>query len=999
MRSILVSLFFALVASLHAVTLQPGEKYDVKLPSGKAAGGKRVILHFNARYDLPQRIGEEWHMTVMVNGKRLSAFLLPQGSGVLRLVNRKSATFHGTGKNYVKDGKWNVALNNSREEIEHIYCPADYEQLYYYSFDVTDALADEQNIAAIVNDAPRPDKNEKNPAIYVLQLTNVHHETVNVVELPDAVERSFEAVAAMPDCSIPQNSPPAEFKFALPSKDGYHRVIRFRSRLSYGGNGSNSNLQVRLNGEFLSREDRSQLHRMLNRGAYYMGGREAIIAQNGRLTIMHGPKWGPLPKQGDSAEARKINWYYIDIDDMLIDGENTVSFQSLTNPATFSEKRGFKNGHPFLYVCDIAVGYVPLECEALSPARYVPTRQLAESPNRFASPSYTCSIAPSGGLQIVAGKRTFFLESAYSYPKAGFNAFNCVGAAKQNAEAEFRGSVSGEKGTYNYDYAGKYYRIRRTVECVGNALHITDRISNLTDNDLGMKVSVNLIGDSSADIVRKHGSQFYDAQLSSHNYPNSNSTIFWGYRENPLGVGLVLVDDIFRLQAQYRASKMDGEAGTSHLGFTPKAERTLRYSVYILPSNDYFDMINAVRNDWKVNKTIPGMISWNGAHVSKRDEQFIKRYDALGSTLIIDGQKWFNATEYHAEPVDVVNEIQIQKEWKDRAVMLRPDAKVLLQFQMVFSWRNKDNCPDLMADSLIVNPDGSIPEYGRARPGASASSTYSSGEIGLYHAYHYPAIGNKYYQYIMDTAKAAMDANFGGVYFDTPNYTAVNYGRFTYDRWDGMTVDLNPDFTISRKYADLCLYSREARFNIFDYITKRGGIVVLNAPPLTEKIQRMNGPVIHFSEGDREERLTAMHLTTPVMLGQHGSNGKPAYGRRATWKTEEDYMDDMVWKVKNGILYAAYWPPRGVSELHEWPTRDMFPITITDIHAGWIRGKERIITVNDGKFGWDEKATKSRIRIYGKDGRMVGDELANADENGKFEIKLPENGMAIIIRQ
>jgi hypothetical protein len=116
-------------------------------------------------------------------------------------------------------------------------------------------------------------------------------------------------------------------------------------------------------------------------------------------------------------------------------------------------------------------------------------------------------------------------------------------------------------------------------------------------------------------------------------------------------------------------------------------------------------------------------------------------------------------------------------------------------------------------------------------------------------------------------------------------------------------------------------------------------------------------------------------------------------------------MDDMVWKVKNGILYSAYWPPRSpgmkgetLCERHEWPTRDMYPITVTDIHGGWIRGKERIITVNNGKFGWDEPVKSARIRIYGKNGRMVSDNMVNADSDGKFDIKLPENGMAIIIR-
>ena len=975
---------------LQAVVLQPGEKYEVKLPSGKAAAGKRVIFHFKARYDRSPRIGNDWYMKISVNGKTLSPYLSPAGSGVLRLINRKSPTFHGTGKNYVNKGLWCVASNNSSEEIEHIYCPADYDQLYCYSADVTDALADGKNSAAVANCGPKG---------YTMILTNVRHEIVNVTDLPDPVERSFESAANGGNITLPQGSPEKAFKFTLPARAGYRRVIRFRARLSYGGTGSHSNLQIAVNGNLLAKEDNSNLHRMLNRGNYFMGGREAIIAQKGRITIMHGPKWGPFAKHGTSPEAQKINWYYIDIDDMLKEGENTVTFKSLTNPATFNERKGFKNGNPFLYVCDTAAGYVPMECAALSPARHVPTRKMAASEHQFSTPAYTLSIAPAGGVQISAGDRKFFLESSYSYPKAGFNTFNCDGAAPVKSEKEFKKTVSGKNGVFTVEAAGKYYRITRTIRCAGNAVHVTDRIRNTTRNDLGMKVSVNLISDSRADIVRKHGCQAYEAGLSSHNYPNANSSIFWGFKKNPLGIGLVLADDIFRLQAHYRASVIDGEAGTSHLGFTPGAERVLQYSVYILPSNDYFDMVNAVRSDWKVNsKTLPGMISWNGAHVTKRDEAFIKRYDALGSKLIIDGQKWFNAADYHATTFDPVKEIRIHKEWKDRAVMLRPDAKVLLQFQMVFSWRNKDNCPDLMADSLIINADGSIPEYGRARKGASPRSTYQSGEIGLFHAYHYPAIGNNYYRYIMDTAKAAMDANFGGVYFDTPNYTAVNYGRFTYDRWDGITVDLNPDFTIARKYTDLCLYSAEARFNIFDYITKRGGIVVLNAPPLTAKIQQMSAPIIHFSEGDREDRLAQMHFTTPVMLGQHGSNGKAAYGRRSTWVSEEDFMDDMVWKVKNGILYAAYWPPKGVSERHEWPTRDMFPITVTDIHGGWIRGKERIITVNNGKFGWDEKVDSAKIRIYGKDGRMVSDETVKSGVDGKFDIKLPENGMAIIIR-
>lgn len=986
--------------------LKPGEKFTLDLPAGKAPAGKRLIVTFKARYARPQRIGKEWYMQVAVNGKVVGSHMPPEGSGVLRLVNRTAPTFHGTNFSYTNKGLWSVVSHNKSEEIEHIYCPADYQQLYTYDMDVTDVLSDGKNSFVITNLAPGPGKNERNHTPYLLHIYKVYVEYKEVASLPDPVERSFEEAVDLPNADIAITKS-QEFKVTLPPKAGYRRVLRCRSRLSYGGIGSNSNLGVRINGKDLTKENEAQLHRMLNRGAFYMGGNESIIAAGSRITVMHGPSWGPYSRHGTSPEAQKINWYYVDIDDLLNEKENTITFFNASNTGYFNERRGFKNGAPFLRVYNIAAGYVPNECATLSPARKVITRQSVESKNRFKAANYTLSVAPQGGLQIAFGKQKFFLETRFSYPKAGFNAFDCAGAVPVNPEKEFTGSIIQDKNVFTYTFAGKYYRITRQLKCADNAIHVTEKIENISNAPLGMKVSVELISDTRADLVRKNGCQLYENALSSHNYPNGNSSIFWGFNKNRQGVGFILVDDIFRVQASYRAALMGGEVDTAHLGFDTGDCRTLEYSIYINPSADYYDFVNAVRKDWKVNdKTIPAMISWNSYHTTgSMNDLFCRRVDNLGSALIIDGQEWFNARIYHREFPDLKEIMQPYIKRKDQAKALRPQVKTLLQFQKVFSWRNKFDAPDLMGDSLAKGKDGEILVYARAVKGGNPRSTYQSGEVGWYHGYHYPALGNSYYKYIMDVAKLAMDEGFGGVYFDTPNYTAINYGRFTYDRWDGITVDLNADFTIALKYTDLCLFSAEARYNIYDYITRRGGTVVLNSPPLIRKIQQMTAPVIHFSEGDREDRLAQMHFTTPVMLGQHGSNGKAAYGRRATWMSEEDYMDDMVWKVKNGILYSAYWPPRApgmkgetICERHEWPTRDMYPITVTDIHGGWIRGKERIITVNNGKFGWDEPVKSARIRIYGKNGRMVSDNMVNADSDGKFDIKLPENGMAIIIR-
>ena len=1000
--SLMILLASLLFPALDAAILKPGEKVTVALPSGKVAAGERVIVDFTARYHRPQRIGRDWYMHISVNGKTLDAFMLPSGSGVLRAVNRTVATFHGTDYDYVYKDRWSVASNNSSDEIEHIYCPDDYEQLYRYTLDVTDALQDGENTLVILNDAPGPGKNEKNHQPFILHLSEVNQAKVRTATLPDPVERSFESAAELGNHDLARGSAEKKLSVKLPAKPGFVRVLRCRARLSYGGSGSNTNFGLTVNGRPVSKENSAGQHRMLNRGAFYLGGREAVLYDQGLITVMHGTMFRLRDSGNKSAEARKVAWYYVDIDDMLDADGGKIGIRNTTGDGYFNEKRGFKNGNPFLRVYDLAVGYVPQECADLSPARKTESRTFVPGNKSFRNKNYELTIAPDGGLQIGVGKQNFFVENFYSYPKVGFNGFVCKGAVPDRPERGFTGSISGKDGKFTYKYSGRYYAVTRIVECADNAIHITEKIDNISGAPLGMLFGVEVFAASRADIVRKNGCQLYENDLSSHRYPNANSSVFWAFRSPAAGIGLVLVDDIFRLQADYRAQVSGGKVSTSHLGFDTGKSQILRYSIYCQNSADYYDFVNAVRHDWQVNnKTIPGMISWNNNHIHKKNDIFTKIYDNLGTDILIDGQKWFNAKEYHEKEFDVNKALEIHNEWKKIGHSMRPAAKYLLQFQMVFSWRNKDNHPDLMGDSIAVDENGKPMEFARAVPGSNPNSTYRSGDIGLWHGYHYPAIGNKYYQYIMDTAVSAMDNGFSGMYFDTPEYAAVNYGRFTFDRWDGATVDLNKDFTIAKKYCDLNLLSAEARYNIFDCITARGGIVVLNSPPLNEKIQKMNVPVLHFSEGDREDRLAQMHFTTPLMLGQHsGGPGIAAYkGVRTSWKSEEDAMGDMVWKVKNGILYASYWLPQGVGELHEWPTRDMYPITVTDIHGGWIRGKERIITVNSGKFGWEnEKVASARIRIYGKDGRMVSDNQANSDAAGQFEVKLPENGMAIIIR-
>ncbi|MBO5667758.1 MAG: hypothetical protein J6S43_01400, partial [Lentisphaeria bacterium] len=813
-----ISLFLLLAGLpvlLSARILAPGERIEMALPDGKTANYERLIITFTARCDRPMNVNDSRFMIVAINGRRVDKYLIPGQTRIPRLVNRTSPTFHGSGYDYTdKNSCWSVVSCKADSDTEHIYFPADFRQLHTYAMDVTDFLSSGKNSLIIGNSAAVG-------VNYPLHVGEVKVEKVHASKLPDPVERSFSGYAVIPNKNLPLAGAAEEIQVKIPKKSGFRRVLRFRARLGYTAEGCNGDLKILINGRILTPENEKQLSRLLNRGAFFRGGNETIIASHGRIVVAHRADWG-IPSE--KLEDLKVNWYYLDIDDMLHDNGGTVLLQNVAF-APYFKKRGYKDGRPFLLFRDGAAGYVPDICADLSPARKIEHRKLTDSDKKIKAANYVLSIAPAGGLQIETGKQKFFVETLYSYPRAGFNAFLCDGAAAVIPEKEFKGRISEKDGTLTYKYSGKYYSITRMVKCAANAIHISEKITNLTDAPLGMKFEVNLVSANRAQVIRKNGSTLFNNNLSSHRFPCGNTSLFWGFSKgNSCGAGIAVVDDIFRMQADYRADPGGGGISTSHLGFAAGKSHTLRYTIYIQPSADYFDFVNAVRQDWGVNgRTIPGFITWNNHHIRNNPDKFKASVANLGTSIIIDGKEWYNARKYHEKSCDIDGEMKLQTGWKNLGKTLCPDIRYLLQFQMVFSWRNKENAPDLMADSAIINSDGNVDVFARARKGASYSSTYGYGEPGLYHAYHYPVIGNSYYRYLMDSAGVAMDNGFDGIYYDTPEYDAVTYGRFTFDRWDGMTVDLNDDYTIAVKYADVNLISAEARYELYKYITGRGG--------------------------------------------------------------------------------------------------------------------------------------------------------------------------------
>ena len=464
-------------------------------------------------------------------------------------------------------------------------------------------------------------------------------------------------------------------------------------------------------------------------------------------------------------------------------------------------------------------------------------------------------------------------------------------------------------------------------------------------------------------------------------------------------MGVVVEDDIFRVQCDFKVND-DGTAsfGTAHLGFPPDGSHTLEWSIYPTRSGDYFDFINQVRRDWKVeDQTIPGTIAW--PILSGKPEILRTRLNNAGTAY--PALYWFDLDRAPKDPSLSLEErlnrygktIQLYREVTDQPVVL--------MIQTVLMRRNLRGRPLDFADSCIIDPNGKVAEY---------SSTFRGNIPGQYHVYRYYTLENSYFKYTMNVIDIALKMGIRGFYFDTPNHINSHYGRFTYDRWDGCTVDLDSNFRVKRKYADLCLITGDARYAIARKILDAGGIVFYNDPPMLRKMVELKGNVVFLTEGDSEFVFARQHLCTPIVFGEYYSDQNPLlprYGRRKTWQGAADLMDDMVWKLKYGVLYQLYRAPLNdpkekISTVildHAFPTAFMFPITVTDVHAGWVCGKERIVTCLSGKYRWDDVPETAELRLFDREGRNIETREVTPDADGCFAVQVPEKGMGILIRK
>ena len=246
---------------------------------------------------------------------------------------------------------------------------------------------------------------------------------------------------------------------------------------------------------------------------------------------------------------------------------------------------------------------------------------------------------------------------------------------------------------------------------------------------------------------------------------------------------------------------------------------------------------------------------------------------------------------------------------------------------------------------------------------------------------YYPTLENSFGRGMLRSVDVIMDEiGADGPFMD--GFLWTYGGEYTYDRWDGHTAQIDPKTkTVTRKMGSVLLLSQDALVAFCRKIRDKGGVVIANGAVITRTIARESyilhdrecfaGPEVHLSP-------TPMTLSLPSAISQ-----------------ERDIYRDVLDKLAWGSLYVYYEEP---PLTYPSVPAQMYPITFEEIHSGYVKGKQRLITSRPGLYGWHGDTELHFAYLYDSRGvRIPHAFLTTADSAGvRTQVDLAKDQCAVV---
>ena len=584
-------------------------------------------------------------------------------------------------------------------------------------------------------------------------------------------------------------------------------------------------------------------------------------------------------------------------------------------------------------------------------------------------PKYRVEVKQGGGFTVSVKGRAFSIESDYSFPHGGFNRL-AAGPRDRSGEKAWSLNVSKEGNVHQVEAAGKYYAISRRIEPQATRIVIKDKIANKSDGVLGIILSnrVNVKGQEDAEVTRM-----------------TNPTIFVARKD--CGVGLIALDDLYQLQQHNAFTDGIAEIRDEHFGLDKGASYTIEWAVYPTATADYYDFINQVRRDEGINGRAEG--AWVGMRRFRiPSREFI---DVRRARYLSAGTPWHPIDDpgpsiEGIEFMDYPRECGRIRDFFDDVKRAHPDVKVMIHVAHGLYCCN--NPKERFPDSLAIDASGRQVHYG---PNAfSYYGRYWSEEM-FDHNWRwwifYPTIENSFGKAMIKAMEYMMDEMGATAMWADGYLSGYVKGLYSYDRWDGHSVTIDPKTKLVTRKKNLVPYtSGPALKKVIRLIADRGGVLITNGLPGPRSFWKEHYLTSNETGGGDARPIGGLHLGRTVT----------PLGNPSAIKNERDIYRDILAKLDFGALYWWY----GAYSLpsHKTLVEHMYPITFESIHPGTVRGRERIVTKRSGIYGWHGDRGLHIVRLCDARGALTRSRFITTvdDASVRTHIQLQKDQSAVV---
>ncbi len=739
--------------------------------------------------------------------------------------------------------------------------------------------------------------------------------------------------------------------FALPSGANTDLRLLIEARLEADSHfGTSRLMKLSLNGTPLAGAKDRTTRRIVNKAPTFKweNGNEYMWTRGeGLWDVVASPDFESaqaLPWFGGEA----AHWYVFVVDDLVVDGENALVIHN-------------NSGKHHLVVRNVRVE-----------THTAVTESVRSGPAGSQGGTTVAAVSLTGGAPLISlGTETLPIGSLFSYPQPdGWNQLGAAGTAGEPGWSPVTERVNDREWTCTA--TGEQYALKRSIRFHLARIDISDTFTNRSATE-----PVGIIIDNFIDLRR---TPLADAYLGGREDPSlnevyapSNPTLFLPV-SGQNGLGLVAEDDVYRNQAAiyFDAKTLRCGLRTANFYLAPGSTTTLRWSIYLVDSGDYYDFINRVRRDWDIHTQIDGSyVFMPGDRLLAAGDKSISALAGTGTHVVMTSSwKDPKTGEYHSyfsfKPVGVLDDTEESAYLRDvlkraaaRIHKLAPGVPVLAKIHCYHNIVRRQNELEEFKDSAVYDATGvhiKDSNYGYC---------------------YYPSLDNSYGKAFIELVEWFIEeVGVDGFYWDELSGAGVTSGsrptQMVFGPFDGHTATISPEtHRIERKAAIYALLCDRFKKQVIDSMLARNLLVLANSQPCTAAMQRYRFPRMVESHVQASDSVLA-HMHAPL-----------AYTRAST------SVADFRYRLSFGAI-----PLRRPLGEGQAPIDLSFPITVQRLAKGTIVGERKVITSVDHTLeGWVPGTNVRRYDIDA-DGKVAHSTLQlNA---APFRVVVPPDGLVVL---